>query len=120
MSSCHDASESGMSEVGAIIHQAAEKLLECHCEERYLRRGNLEAIDFIKPQIAEFIPSYKRDCGVYPEALKARFFALLRMTEPKGLAMTSEELAQRRQGPHAKTAKRFLSSFKTKKAGHYI
>jgi hypothetical protein len=32
--------------------QAAEKLQNRHCEERFLRRGNLEVIDFFKTEIA--------------------------------------------------------------------
>jgi len=32
--------------------QAVEKLLLCHCEERFLRRGNLELIDFFNYEIA--------------------------------------------------------------------
>jgi len=40
----------------AILHsEVAEKLSQCHCEERFLRRGNLEV--FIE----------NRFCGVYPE-----------------------------------------------------
>jgi hypothetical protein len=32
--------------------QVAEKLSECHCEERFLRRGNLEVIDILGTEIA--------------------------------------------------------------------
>jgi hypothetical protein len=39
--------------------QAAEKLSRGHCEERFSRRGNLEVIDFVETEIAEFIPSHK-------------------------------------------------------------
>jgi len=43
------------------FEQTAEKPSKCHCEERFLRRGNLEAIDFFKTEIAEFIPSIKTE-----------------------------------------------------------
>jgi hypothetical protein len=35
-----------------VIYQAAEKLSKCHCEERFLRRGNLEVTDLFKTEIA--------------------------------------------------------------------
>jgi hypothetical protein len=33
-------------------YQVAEKLLKCHCEERFLRHGNLEVLDVMKHEIA--------------------------------------------------------------------
>jgi hypothetical protein len=38
--------------------KSAEKQTICHCEERFLRRGNLEVIDLIQTEIASrsFIP----------------------------------------------------------------
>jgi hypothetical protein len=32
--------------------QDAEKLSQCHCEERFLRRGNPDVIDIFKTEIA--------------------------------------------------------------------
>jgi hypothetical protein len=44
-----------------MISRVAEKLSKCHCEERFSRRGNLEVIDFVRTEIAEFIPSNKNE-----------------------------------------------------------
>jgi len=39
---------------GVRSAQAVEKLLLCHCEERFSRRGNLERIDLFNGEIALF------------------------------------------------------------------
>jgi hypothetical protein len=68
------------------------------CGERF-RCGNLDVIEFLKTGIAEFIL-----CGeieiASPEpvlSLTTRFFAELRTTRSKGLAMTSEVSAQEKE-----------------------
>jgi hypothetical protein len=50
----------------------------CHCEERFMRRGNLELVDLLNYEIAEFVPSHKT--------------RLLRLR----LAMTARDLSPRR------------------------
>jgi 23S rRNA (cytidine1920-2'-O)/16S rRNA (cytidine1409-2'-O)-methyltransferase len=37
---------------GVSISQFAEKVLNCHCEERFLRRGNLEVLDILDYEFA--------------------------------------------------------------------
>jgi len=36
----------------------AEKVLDCHCDECFPRRGNLKVIDFLKPKWLRFARKY--------------------------------------------------------------
>jgi hypothetical protein len=50
----------------------ADKPSKCHCEERFLRRGNLEFIEFFKTEIAS-PRSQRRLKDVFSDLLMTKF-----------------------------------------------
>ncbi len=56
-----------------VSYRVAEKLSNCHCEERFLRRGNLEVIDILRTEIAS-LRSQRRLKDFFSILLEVRIY----------------------------------------------